>query len=523
MAGSSQVLVAGAGPVGLTMALELARLGVAVRIVDKAGQRTDKSKALVVWPRTLELLEASGVADRFLAEGLRVTETRLFAGNRKLAEIPLALIASDHNFALFLPQSETERLLEEHLAGLGVAVERGVELASFSQDEASVAAVLAHPDGSREEAAFDWLLGCDGAHSTVRHALGATFSGEVEDNDWMLGDVLIDQGSGSGPALKPMTLTIFWHAEGLLVFFPITPERFRVVADFGPAASAGRREDPTLQDIQEVMDRRGPGGWRAHDPYWLAAFRINERQADRYRQGRVFLAGDAGHIHSPAGGQGMNTGMQDAVNLAWKLALVCHGQASPALLDSYGSERMPVAAAVIRAAGAGTRLATQRDPLRQRLRNTLASLLTRFTPVRRRFVNTLSEVTVAYPHSPLNGPAPLLSRLRRQVLPGERVPNARLDSACGEPSTLHRRLGAGRFLVVAVPGASRPDPAGQASFAARWGSVAEVVSLALDGRGRMGGACGALTLVRPDGYAALVTGPDNWKAVEEHLARLLGR
>ena len=183
-----------------------------------------------------------------------------------------------------------------------------------------------------------WLIGCDGAHSTVRHGLNLTFEGDTLMSDWILGDVHL-----TGWTKDPHEVNTYWHADGVLVVFPISPERFRVIADFGVAQGNERRADPTLAEVQAVLDRRGPGGIRISDPIWLAAFRINERKVTNYRAGRVFLAGDAAHVHSPAGGQGMNTGMQDACNLAWKLAMVIRGVANAEpLLESYNLERSAV-------------------------------------------------------------------------------------------------------------------------------------------------------------------------------------
>jgi 2-polyprenyl-6-methoxyphenol hydroxylase-like FAD-dependent oxidoreductase len=336
------ILVAGAGPVGLTMAAELARYGLSVRIADKSPARTDKSKALVVWSRTLELLDCAGAAAAFLSAGYRVSAVNIVAGSNVVGHFTLDGVPTPHPYALMLPQSETERLLEEHLSGLGVRVERTVELTKFVEGGDRVVSTLRRADGSEETVESSWLIGCDGPHSLVRHQLGLEFHGDTLVSDWILADVNLDGGA------KPDAVEIYWHADGVLAIFPIARDRFRVIADFG-AANAAARMDPTLEEVQEVLDRRGPGGIRVSSPRWLAAFRINERKVMRYRVGRAFLAGDAAHIHSPAGGQGMNTGMQDAFNLAWKLALVCRGEGRPEpLLDSYSAERSAIGDVVLK-------------------------------------------------------------------------------------------------------------------------------------------------------------------------------
>ena len=310
MAKNPKVLISGAGPVGLTLANELVRHGIPVRIVDKSAARTDKSKALVLWSRTLELLDDAGYAEDFLSSGMAAHGTQISTGTQIVARVSFDLIDSRFAYALMIAQSETERVLEDRLAAAGVTVERTVEVTGFSDNGASVEAVLTKANGARETIQADWLVGCDGAHSTVRHGLGFAFEGSTLPSHWALADGHIE---GLAPADH---LHIFWHRDGILAFFPIAGDRWRVVANLGPAKDDETHPDPTLEEINVLMARRGSPGIVMSDPVWLAAFRINERKVRDYSRGRVFLAGDAAHIHSPAGGQGMNTGMQDAFNLA---------------------------------------------------------------------------------------------------------------------------------------------------------------------------------------------------------------
>jgi 2-polyprenyl-6-methoxyphenol hydroxylase-like FAD-dependent oxidoreductase len=393
-----QVLIVGAGPVGLTMAAELARYGVSVRIVDKAPQPTDKSKALVLWSRTLELLERGPGAARFIAAGFKAEGANIIAGDKPIGHVNLGGADTPFPFGLMLPQCDTERLLGEYLGELGVSVERGVEVTSFSRRADGVDAVLRRADGGEEAVAADWLIGCDGAHSLVRHSVGAPFAGETMDSDWILADVHID-----GYPFPNTEISVYWHKDGAFVIFPISPGRYRLIADLPPSGEA-HPPTPSLDEVQAIMDRRGPSGLKAFDPIWLAGFRINGRKVADYRWGRAFLVGDAAHVHSPAGGQGMNTGMQDAFNLAWKLALVVRGASPEGLLDSYSPERSYVGDQVLKSAEQLTVVGTLKNPIAQTVRNTLGHLMFGLAPVQSGFADTMTEITVGYPRSPLNGP-----------------------------------------------------------------------------------------------------------------------
>jgi 2-polyprenyl-6-methoxyphenol hydroxylase-like FAD-dependent oxidoreductase len=397
---NADVFIVGAGPVGMTAASELARYGVSVRIVDKAPQRTDKSKALVVWSRTLELLDRGpGGAAAFLNAGHKALAVNIVANDGQLiARVAMDSVKSPYPYGLMLPQSETERLLEERLALLGVTVERQVEVLGYKSAAAGVEVTLRHADGQDEIVSAKWLLGCDGAHSIVRHILGVPFVGETMNSDWMLGDIHM-----TGYPFPDTEASVYWHKDGAFVIFPISPGRYRVIGDLPPTAGAAAPE-PTLEQVQAIMDRRGPGGLKAFDPIWLAGFRINGRKVSNYRSGRAFLLGDAAHVHSPAGGQGMNTGMQDAFNLAWKLALVIRGTGGESLLDSYSPERSGVGDQVLKAAEQLTVIGTLKNPALQSIRNLAGHLAFGLAPVQHAFADSMTEVAIGYPGSPLNGP-----------------------------------------------------------------------------------------------------------------------
>ena len=485
------VLIVGAGPVGLTMAIDLVRQGVTVRIIDLAAARTDKSKALIIWPRTLELLSRSGPVDAFVAAGLKVTTATIRTGEALIAQTDLTDVDTPYPFALSLPQSETERLLDQRLKGFGVRVERQVELLRFAETDSGVTSILRHPDGKEETMQSDWLIGCDGAHSTIRHGLGMTFEGDTVQNDFVLADVHLANAPGS-----PSEISIYWHRDGVLLFFPISGGRYRIIADIGESQAPHPRE-PQLEDVQALLDQRGPRGIVATDPIWLSAFRINERKVRDYRQGHVFLAGDAAHVHSPAGGQGMNTGMQDAFNLAWKLALVCQGKAAPGLLDSYSPERSAVGRKVLADAGRLTAIATLRNPAAQAIRNSIGHLLFGLQPVRHALATQLSEITIGYPDSPLNGPH--ASGVGGPA-PGERIAPERIEPVVDGDRTP-------KFALFASP--QKPALALISAFPELLESTPRPP---LDEAG--------LWLARPDGYVAAVARLADTALIADYLATI---
>jgi len=247
-------------------------------------------------------------------------------------------------------------------------------------------------------------------------------------------------------------VSVFLHAKGALVFFPITSDRFRMIADLGKADASVQRADPTLADAQAKVDERGPGGLILSDPVWLSNFRINERKVAQYRRGRVMLAGDAAHIHSPAGGQGMNTGMQDVFNLAWKLAVVQRGQGrTETLLDSYSLERSAIGDKVLKAAEVFTTIATLRNPIAQSLRNHVAPILTSFQFVRDKVRRNWSEISINYRHGPLCSQQ--WPSMTGGLAAGDRLGDAPLASALdGHASTLLQNLDGKRHSLLLLPG-----------------------------------------------------------------------
>ncbi len=384
------VLIVGAGPIGLTMALSLTMRGIKCRIIDKAPHRSDKSKALGIHSRTLELLEMMGAVDSFLAVGNKVHATNICNGTTTLVHLCFDEMEARYPYALMVPQNESERLLAEHLEKLSVQIERQLELTNFTQDANGVTATIKNADGKEEIVKANWLLGCDGAHSTTRHILGLKFEGEQYEESFATADCYIDWDKPDDELFG------FVNEDGSAFFFPMGNKRFRVVAD-GPSHNPN---DPlTLDEMQTLVKSRCPGDIRLRDPNWLTWFNISRRSASQYRNGRVFIAGDAAHIHSPFMGQGMNTGMQDALNLAWKLELVEKGVAKPELLDTYQSERHPVGQMLLRSTDAVTKVVNIRNHIAQNVRNRLMPILASHDVVKQRAWRTLSMLGINYRNS----------------------------------------------------------------------------------------------------------------------------
>jgi 2-polyprenyl-6-methoxyphenol hydroxylase-like FAD-dependent oxidoreductase len=333
------LLVVGAGPSGLAAALELARLGQAVRIIDRNPGRSRFSKAIGVNPRTLELMEEAGVTERLLAAGRRIHAINLRSPEGLLARVELSRLPHRYNFMLALAQSETERILEQRALELGVAVERLCEAKTLGQDDAHVVCAVAGPDGEFQIAA-PYLIGADGAHSTLRHALGLAFDGQGYPFDWQIVDVRLD-----GPFAEDEAHLLLGPGTLLFMISP-GPDCFRLASN-GP--------DPAA-----LL----PAGTRVREEIWRSTFKISYRQVEHYQEGRVFLAGDAAHIHSPVGGRGMNLGIEDATVLARRIVA-----GAP---DGYDAERRPVGRRVIRQTHALTRMVTARGPLERWLRDHIA-------------------------------------------------------------------------------------------------------------------------------------------------------
>ncbi|MFF6790337.1 FAD-dependent monooxygenase [Streptomyces filamentosus] len=383
------VLIVGGGPTGMMAACELLRRGIRVRVIDRAAEPSPFPKALLVWPRSLDLFEDLGVLGRLREAGLQINAFSYYSDREHLATFDFPQDLSP----VCLPQNETERILRERLHELGGTVERGVRLLTFDGMDFSgridgtdgVTAVLEHADGTVERTRAPFVIGTDGAGSAVRAQLGTGFSGSTYETAFALVDAEIEG------FLPPDRALYYQSPAGALVIVALPGGVFRFFSSLAPG------EEVSVERMQQIVDERGPRGVRIAKPVWQSVFRVHARHANEFQLGRVFIAGDAAHVHSPAGGQGLNTGFQDAHNLAWKLAAVIRGEAPSDLLLGYGPEREAVAQRVVRDTDIQTRAWLVRSPAKVRLRDAAFRAADRGGLFSRFYAPVMAGRRLAYP------------------------------------------------------------------------------------------------------------------------------
>lgn len=541
---STDVLVVGAGPVGLTLAAELRRAGVACRIVDRLPARLPYAKAVGIQPRTLELFERMGIVREVLDAAVPMRGQLTYENGAEQGRVELVLPPEvPYGFAA-LPQCDTERLLEEFLGRHGTGIERSTALVGFAQDPAGVTSRLTTTSGDEVEVRSRFLVGCDGAHSAVRKGLGLSFEGGAFPEEYMLADVEVGWDLPAGYGVRSMHRGEDGAIDDLLVCIPLPGNgRYRMSMLVPPELSAARQAEaagtagggdgvahgleggtaPALPDIQKVLDRLAPEPVTASALRWSSVFRISHRLVDRYGEGRVFVAGDAAHIHPPTGAQGMNTGIQDACNLAWKLALAVEGAAGPRVLAGYDAERHPVGEEVVGRTVRHAAEGVQADPTDRE------TLLLRE-----------AQLLIGYRESPLvtplapDDPAPLR--------PGDRAPDCggltgdiaahpvRLfdvlrgrghvllvygDHPAGDTSldlaSAARELTGGRMDTQRILPAGAPD---------RWTGIPHHHDSQGEFARQYGTGEGAAFVVRPDGYLAACLQPPTVGGLKEALGRV---
>jgi 2-polyprenyl-6-methoxyphenol hydroxylase-like FAD-dependent oxidoreductase len=525
------VLVVGAGPTGLAMAAQLTAFGATVRLVDRRAVPGRESRALVVQPRTLEALRPVGATQALLDRGDPAAQVRLHLDRRDLT-LPLSdlgLADTSYPFLLVLRQAETEAALLAHLRGRGLAVDWSTEFITYHSGQAGVTATLRHPDGRHEQVQARYLVGCDGARSTVRRRAGISFQGANYRRGVLLADAALDAD------LSDSALHVFVSPHGVLGLFASgehAPWRILAVR----TCRSGDAAVPPAEEVRAIVDLLTGGRVQARKVAWTASLPLQHRLAAAFRSGRVFLAGDAAHTHSPAAAQGMNTGIQDACNLGWKLSLVARDLATTALLDTYQAERRPVARAVLALTHLAFWVETADNMLVRRARAAVAPLAVplglRYAWPRALAFRTVGQLWVRYPR----GPAAVEGqpRLHRGPGAGHRLPDAPLLRG-QVPTRLHEVLATPALQLLLCGPADAWDPQQLARLQKRYGDVAAVHRLtALPHPGALhdpGGAVlarlaarnGAQYLVRPDGYVGYRCAGFDLTDLERHMTQWLPR
>ncbi len=440
-------VIVGAGPVGLALAWELARRSVPFRIIDRAPHPSATSKAIVLHARTLETLEMMGLVQPFVKKGFRIGGISIYAEGKCLLSANLSELDSPHNYCIDIPQSDTESILIEALAQRGVKVERPVELIGVNQDAGNVTLLAKHGDTGRDELIkTGYVIGCDGQSSKLRQMLNLPFEGTQDEQVYLLADVKVHGD------IAPDRWHFYFHKRGLFLLFPLGNNRWRIVSSM----QAPPEGELGLVLFQRLIAERDLPNLLLSEATWFAQYHVQHRKVEHYQVGRIFLAGDAAHVHSPAGGQGMNTGIQDAFNLGWKLAHVLKGKSPSMLLDSYNAEREPVGREVMALSDNLARIASMQSPLGVKVRDGLLAMLANLELFQDRILTEFEELRVNYRKSPRVAQhiGDLGAGYTRQFFqhgpkPGDRAPDAIITNAeNGEPCRLFNFFQKGLYTLI---------------------------------------------------------------------------
>jgi 2-polyprenyl-6-methoxyphenol hydroxylase-like FAD-dependent oxidoreductase len=511
----TDVIVVGAGPTGLSLACQLIRYGIDFVVVEKNEAITKYSKALGVHARTLEIYEQLELAEQAVARGTVAGKVRMLEGGKVVGEVNLSNIGeglSTYPFMLVLEQSENERLLYEYVTSHERDVEWSCELESLSQDTDGVTAEVRDASGERYEISASYLVGCDGPRSPVRHALGLSFEGSTFERLFYVADVFIDW------KFPHDALHVCIAEHGVVAFFPMPGDRrWRIVGAF-PEGHDKDEGEILYEEIEQRIKQEAEIDLDITQVDWFSVYKVHTRHVEAFSSGRCFLAGDAAHIHTPAGGQGMNTGIQDAYNLAWKLAFSMKGLVNERILESYNAERLPNARRLLQTTDRMFNLAAGNDWFLNLIRTTIFPPMAKFIlsidAVKKRFFPLISQIGISYPDSFLSANA---HEGHFEVKAGDRLPYF-LD----EGHSIYDRLRAPKFHLVSFTDSAHGDQVVTELVANREDLVQQLnIPLTPQVEEKFGAKKPFNVLLRPDNYIALITSDTSPAPIESYLQKTL--
>jgi 2-polyprenyl-6-methoxyphenol hydroxylase-like FAD-dependent oxidoreductase len=510
------VLIVGAGPTGLMLANQLARRGVKPVIIDRHSGPAQQSRAMAVQARTMEIYAKMGIIDKALALGARASGANMWANGRWTARIPVGDIGqsmSPFPFVLMLGQDDNERIMGDKLRDYGVTVEWNTELTALEQQPDYVKVTLKQPDGTSRTIKAAWVAGCDGSRSPVREMSGITFPGAPYQHTFFVADT---EATGS---MRPDELNVYLWKDGFHLFFPMRGKGAWRVIGILPK-HLRERDDLTFEEVEPAIKQEAGTNLSFKTCHWFSTYRIQHRAAEHFRDRRCFLLGDAAHIHSPAGAQGMNTGLQDAYNLAWKLALVVQGRADPTLLDTYERERIPVAKRLLETTDRAFQLIVADGWLgslfRTRILANVAARAMTFERVRQLAFRTISQIGISYPKSPLSQATSDLPKDAPAA--GDRFPWMRLKlEPNGSTQGLFRQLDDTEFnlLLIGQPSVSAGALGDLEEFVRVHAIPADLANEAELARVKVPQP--SFYLLRPDGHVGLCGARIDVAAIKRYL------